>query len=156
MTDDIRPRNHTKLAMFIFALLLIGFAIGMVSDPKASYAGFIKPSFAPPAWLFGPVWTVLYIMIAIAGWRLHEHDPGSHEMQLWWGQLVLNFLWTPIFFMASLRGLALAVILVLLVLIALLITRLWPRERGTALLLAPYAVWVAFASLLNAEIIRLN
>jgi tryptophan-rich sensory protein len=145
-----------RLAAFIVGIVLVGFAIGMVSNPKDAYAGFIKPSFAPPAWVFGPVWTALYVMIGIAGWRIHERAPASTEMRLWWAQMVLNFIWTPIFFLASSRALALTVILALLAVIGWLIARLWRRDRSAALLLVPYAAWVGFATLLNAAIVRLN
>lgn len=156
MTGVSLRSSYLKLAAFILGIVLIGFAIGMVSNPRDTYASFIKPSFAPPAWVFGPVWTLLYVMIAIAGWRIHERSPASAEMRLWWTQMVLNFIWTPVFFMASSRGFALAVILALLGTILWLIVRLWGLDRASALLLAPYAAWVGFASLLNAEILRLN
>jgi tryptophan-rich sensory protein len=148
--------RYLKLALFIFGVLLIGFAIGMASDPKVSYASFIKPAFAPPGWLFGPVWTVLYVMIAVVGWRLSETADRDGEMKLWWAQMALNFIWTPLFFMAGLRGVALGVVVLLLAVIVLLIFRLWRADRLSALLLVPYAGWVTFASVLNAAIIRLN
>lgn len=156
MSPTSRTPDYLKLAVFIGSIMLIGFAIGMSSNPKATYANLIKPPFAPPAWVFGPVWSALYIMIATAGWRLHERDPGGLDMGVWWAQMALNFLWTPVFFMVALKGIALAVILVLLALVTVLIARLWRRDRTAALLLVPYAVWVAFAALLNAEIVRLN
>jgi tryptophan-rich sensory protein len=145
-----------RLALFITAILLAGFLIGYTSNPQASYAGFAKPSFAPPAWVFGPVWTLLYVMIGIAGWRLYETDPRSTEMRLWWAQMALNFAWTPVFFTAGARALALAIILTLLALIVALVLRLWPRDRTAALLLVPYAGWVGFATALNAAIVALN
>lgn len=145
-----------RLLGFIGGIVMIGFAIGMISNPKDAYASFIKPSFAPPAWVFGPVWTLLYIMIGIAGWRIYERAPASAEIRLWWAQMILNFIWTPIFFLASSRAFALAVILVLLALIVSLISRLWSRDRTAGLLLVPYAAWVGFATLLNAAIVRLN
>lgn len=150
------PAALLRLAAFIGGLLLVGFLTGYASNPKATYGSFVQPSFAPPAWLFGPVWTVLYIMIAVVGWRLYEAAADSVEMRLWWAQLALNFLWTPVFFMLGSRALALAVILALLALIIVLIRRLWPQDRTGALLLVPYALWVAFATVLNAAIVRLN
>jgi len=156
MTGRVTTGGWLKLLAFVALILLVGFLIGHASDPKAAYAAFRKPWFAPPAWVFGPVWSVLYIMIAIAGWRLHERDPASPEMRLWWSQLALNFLWSPVFFMAEGRGAALVIILALLILLLTLVGRLWRDDRTTMLLLVPYAGWVAFATLLNAAIVSLN
>lgn len=156
MTDRTTPARWLRLLGFIAGILLIGFAIGMVSNPKASYAAFVKPWFSPPAWVFGPVWSLLYVMIAIAGWRLYERDPASGTMRLWWAQLVLNFLWTPVFFMAQGRAAALLIILILLALIVRLISKTLPEDRITAWLLMPYAAWVAFATVLNGAIVYLN
>ena len=97
-------------------LLLVtggGLAIGYFTAPSEWYAGLAKPSFNPPGWIFGPVWTVLYILIAVAGWRTFERDRRSWPMRLWWAQLVLNFLWPPVFFAAHRIGLALVVILLM-------------------------------------------
>lgn len=106
--------------------------------------------------MFGPVWTVLYILIAIAGWSVWLRDRGSWPMELWWSQLTLNFLWSPIFFSAHRIGFALAVILALLAVILAFIAAAWRQDRMAAWLFAPYAAWVAFASVLNASIFALN
>lgn len=156
MTERSSFKGYATLAAFILGLVAIGFAIGMLSNPKATYASFTKPAFAPPAWVFGPVWTLLYIMIGVAGWRIHQRAPTSVEMKQWWAQMLFNFSWTPAFFMLSSRGLALAIIVILLATILSLIARLWSRDRTAALLLLPYAAWVGFATVLNAEILRLN
>lgn len=148
--------SYARLASFILGIVLIGVLIGFLSDPKTAYAGLAKPSFAPPPWVFGPVWTLLYVMIGVAGWRLHEAAPDSSAMRLWWVQMALNFIWTPIFFTAGLRGVALAVILVLLAAILRLIALCWRKDHTSALLLVPYAAWVGFATLLNAAVYRLN
>lgn len=145
-----------RLFLFVGGILLAGFLIGYTSNPKASYAGFVRPSFAPPAWVFGPVWTLLYIMIGIVGWRLYEAAGSRAGMRLWWGQMLLNFAWTPVFFTAGARTLALVIILALLGTIVALVGWLWSRDRTAALLLVPYAAWVSFASVLNAGIVALN
>ena len=77
-------------------------------------------------------------------------------MKLWWAQLLLNFLWSPMFFSAHRIDLALALILLLLLIILGFIVTSWRKDRMVALLFAPYAVWVAFATLLNASIFSLN
>ena len=77
-------------------------------------------------------------------------------MTIWWGQLALNFLWSPVFFSAHLTGVALAIILILLIAIVAFIASSWNRCWTAALLFLPYAAWVAFASMLNAGIVLLN
>jgi tryptophan-rich sensory protein len=133
-----------------------GLAIGSVTAPGEWYAGLTKPVFNPPNWSFAPVWTVLYVLIGMAGWRTFERDRGGWPMRLWWTQLVLNFLWSPTFFAAHRIGLALLIILLLLATILAFIIVSWRLDRATAWLFAPYAAWVAFASVLNGAIWRLN
>src|SRR4051794_28977474 len=82
-----------------------------ITAPGEWYAALAKPSFNPPNWLFAPVWTVLYVLIAVAGWRTFERDQRGGPMKLWWAQLALNFLWSPVFFGAHRIGLALLIIL---------------------------------------------
>ncbi|MER2537334.1 MAG: TspO/MBR family protein [Rhizobiaceae bacterium] len=145
------------LRLFLFLLLVVGGGslIGVTVQPGTWYAGLQKPPFNPPNWIFAPVWTTLYVMIAVAGWRSWER--GGAQMRLWWGQLVLNFAWTPVFFGAHLLGPALAVIAALLAAILAFMAAARRRRDGvSALLFAPYAAWVAFATLLNASIWWLN
>lgn len=144
------------LALFLVLVVGGGLAIGALTAPGAWYAGLAKPSFNPPGWLFGPVWTLLYVLIAVAGWRTFARDRAGSPMRLWWTQLALNFLWSPVFFAAHRIGLALLVVLLLLAAILGFIVLSWRRDRVAAWLFAPYAAWVAFASLLNAAIFALN
>ena len=106
--------------------------------------------------MFAPVWSVLYVRIAVAGWRTFERDRAGWPMKLWWAQLVLNFLWSPVFFAAHRIGLALVVILLLLAAILAFIVASWRQDRLVPWLFAPYAAWVGFASLLNGAISALN
>ena len=78
------------LILFLFLLLVVGggSVVGMTNMPGEWYEGLVKPSFNPPTWVFGPVWTVLYIMIAVAGWRTFEHRRASTAMKVWWLQLL--------------------------------------------------------------------
>ena len=133
-----------------------GLAIGFLTAPGIWYAGLAKPVFNPPNWLFAPVWTVLYALIAVAGWRTFERDGGGWPMRLWWAQLVLNFLWSPTFFAAHRIGLALLIILLLIAAILAFIVTSWRQDRVSAWLFVPYAAWVSFASVLNGAIWRLN
>lgn len=147
-----------RIAIAPFILLVVGggLLIGVFTAPGAWYEALAKPSFNPPNWLFGPVWTFLYVMIAIAGWRVWQADRSGTAMKLWWLQLALNFLWSPSFFTLQNVTLALLVILALLLTIFAFIATSWQTDRLAAWLFVPYAAWVAFASLLNGAIRALN
>lgn len=144
------------LAFFLILTVGGGLAIGFLTMPGEWYVKLTKPWFTPPNSIFAPVWTVLYIMIAIAGWRTFTRDALGAAMIVWIIALVLNFVWSPVFFGVHSPTAALAVILALLVNILVFIFLSWPQDSMTALLFAPYAVWVAFATVLNAAICRLN
>ena len=146
-------RRPLIYAVFLIAVLGVGLVIGSVTRPDGWYAALAKPPFNPPNWVFAPVWSVLYVMIAIAGARTFE---GGRGFALWLGQMALNFAWTPVFFGLHRPGLALGIILALLVLILAFIATRWRDDRTSAMLFVPYAAWVAFASALNASIVVLN
>ncbi len=141
-----------------FILLVVGggLLIGYLNVPGQWYEGLVKPSFNPPNWIFGPVWTVLYVFVAIAGWRVWQRDPRGPSTRVWGVQLTLNFLWSPVFFSAQQIGIALIVILFLLLSVLIFLVLEWRHDRMASLLFAPYAAWVGFASLLNASIFMLN
>ncbi|WP_347265007.1 TspO/MBR family protein [Nitrobacter sp.] len=149
---------NRMFSLIVFLILVIGggLAIGFLTVPGEWYAALAKPAFNPPNWLFAPVWTLLYILIAIAGWRVFERNRDGLPMKLWWLSLLLNFLWSPTFFLAHKVGAALVVILLLLATIVAFIGTAWRRDRVAAWLFAPYAAWVAFASVLNGSIWTLN
>src|SRR5690606_19499669 len=98
-----------------FLILVVGggAVIGIYTSPGEWYAALEKPDFNPPNWVFGPVWTALYVMIAVAGWRIWLAAPRSAAMRLWQAQLLLNFAWSPVFFTLQMTGAAFAVILLL-------------------------------------------
>lgn len=133
-----------------------GLLIGYATLPGEWYASLAKPPFNPPNWVFAPAWTLLYVLIAVAGWRTWERERAGAAMKIWALQLVLNFAWSPTFFGAKQMGPALVVILALLASIALFIATVWNRDRVSGWLFAPYALWVAFATLLNASLLLLN
>ncbi|WP_300010293.1 TspO/MBR family protein [Pseudonocardia sp.] len=123
------------------------------------YAALQQPTWAPPAWLFGPVWTVLYLAIAVSGWLVWRRAGWSGAtvaLSLFAAQLVLNALWTPLFFGAGLFGLAFAEIVVLWLAIVATIVAFARHSRPAAALLLPYLAWVTFASALNLAIWLLN
>ena len=148
----------SRLGVLLFLVLVVGggWLIGFTNRPGPWYAGLAKPSFTPPGWLFAPVWTVLYVFIAIAGWRTARDSPRSFAMVLWWVQLGLNFVWTPIFFSAHQISFALAIVTLLVLVNLTFIATTWKMDRVSALLFIPYAAWTAFATTLNGGIFVLN
>jgi translocator protein len=145
-----------SLVLFVALVLGGGLIIGFVTAPGAWYATLSKPPFSPPNWIFAPVWSTLYFIIAAAGWRVWRKDRNSAQMKLWWGQLALNFIWSPIFFSAHRIDIALGVIVLLLITIIGFMVITWRQDKIASLLFAPYAAWVAFASVLNGAIWLLN
>jgi len=143
------------LAAFLVVVIGGGLLIGFVTRPDAWYAGLAKPPFNPPNWVFAPVWTVLYVLIAIAGARTFARGLDL-AFALWVTQLALNSVWSPVFFRLHRPGLALSVVAALLAAIVAFIVQRWHADNVSALLFVPYAGWVAFATLLNASIMRLN
>ena len=145
-------------SLFLFFALVLGggLVMGFLTAPGAWYATLSKPPLSPPNWIFAPVWATLYVMIAIAGWRVWRRGSGKPPMRLWWVQLALNFAWSPIFFSAHRIDIALGVIVLLLIAIVGFIATAWRRDKIASLLFAPYAIWVAFASLLNGALWLLN
>jgi tryptophan-rich sensory protein len=126
------------------------------SSSRDTYNALDQPPFAPPGWVFGPVWTLLYVLIALAGWLVWRQVGVDRSFVAYAVQLVLNGLWTPIFFAGERYQLALVEIVVLLVAVVVTIAMFARRSRAAAWLLVPYAAWVGFATALNAGIVVLN
>lgn len=153
------------LSAAVFVLVVAAVAVaGSTAAGSAGdqYATFARPAWAPPSWLFGPVWTVLYLAIAAAGWRVYwVGGSGSlravrPEMLLYTVGLALNALWTPLFFAAGVRATALVDIVLLDLVIVATIALFMRRDRIAAFLLVPYFFWTSFATALNLSIVVLN
>ena len=149
------------LALLLESLLLayVIEAIGAIASVHAAafYARLVQPSWAPPAWLFGPVWTLLYSLMGIALWRVwRSSSPRAAAVGLFLAQLAVNALWSWLFFRWHLGGAAFAWIVLLLVLIGATLVAFWRIDRAAALLLAPYLGWVAFATALSWSIWQAN
>jgi tryptophan-rich sensory protein len=129
------------------------------SEIAGWYRTLVRPPIAPPNWVFGPVWTVLYALMAVAAWRVSQTAPSparNWALALFGVQLGLNLLWSLIFFRKHLIGVALAEVALLWVAIGVT-TQLFGRiQPAAAWLLAPYWAWVTFATALNAAFWRLN
>jgi len=151
-----KRRSWITLVIFLAVVIAVGGFIGSSTNTGEWYQFLNKPPFNPPSWLFPPVWFILYVMVAIAGWRTWMRDRSSAAMKVWFAQLLLNWAWTPTFFLAHLLWPALAIIIVLLALIVLFILAVRRYDRISAGLFVPYALWVAFAALLNGWIALMN
>jgi len=145
---------------FVGLCLLAGAVSGgtTIANVRGWYATQTPPLGTPPDWVFGPVWTTLYVMMGIAGWRIWRGpDVGQRRALILWGwQLLANALWAPAFFGLHSPALAMVVVLVLLVLIGRTITAFSALDRLAAVLLVPYAVWTCYATYLNAGFLWLN
>jgi tryptophan-rich sensory protein len=149
-------RRLAKLVFFILLCVGGGALIGIIAGPDEWYAALNKPWFNPPGWVFAPVWTALYVLIAVAGYRTWLRNGPGTGMVLWFGQLGLNFLWPLVFFLLHSLWAALAVIILLLLAILAFMAFAARRDRGSFILFIPYLLWVSFAALLNLSILWLN
>jgi tryptophan-rich sensory protein len=152
-------RGWVALATFVGLNVLVSALGGWVTSTSVGswYQGLAKPAFNPPDWVFGPVWSVLYLMIAVAGWRAWRRGVVARPALLAYAvQLALNLSWSFVFFGARLIGPALLVIAALLVAIVVNAMLFWRLDRLAGALLVPYAAWVAFAAVLNFALWRLN
>lgn len=149
-------KKYSPLLLFLVLVVGGGSLIGIMNVPGEWYATLNKPSFNPPNWVFGPVWTVLYVLIAIAGWRVWQREDLREAMWVWWAQLGLNFLWSPVFFSLQSPGGALIVILAMLTAIVMFIRLVWNSDRVSGVLFLPYLAWVSFATLLTMAVFVLN
>ena len=136
-------------------------AVGALSTRRARdfYAGLVKPSWAPPGWLFGPVWTVLYLLMAMAAWlvwRTAGWSGAALALSLFLAQLACNALWSWLFFAWRRGALAFAEIILLLALIVATVVAFYQVQTLAAVLLLPYLAWVAFATALTLVVWRAN
>ena len=147
--------RYGLLALFLAVSLGGGMLVGISNPPGEWYAALAKPSFNPPDWLFPPAWTLLYILIGIAGWRVFLAKLRL-PFGLWVLQLAINFAWSPTFFGQHMIGFGLVILLAMLATILAFLAVTWRLDRPAALCFVPYALWVSFAGLLNGAIWWLN
>lgn len=143
------------LGVSLVIVLGVGFAIGLTIRPGEWYASLSKPFFTPPNWLFGPAWTAIYILIAVAGWRVALVTGfKTPSFRLWILQLLLNWSWTPVFFGLHQMAVGLLVVVALLVTVIAFILKV--PDRIAAWCFVPYALWLGYATVLNAGVLALN
>ena len=146
-------KKAAALIGFIVLCELAGTTGALITD-ASWYVALDRPSWAPPGWVFGPVWVTLYAMMGVAAWLVwRSHAPNRRAALTWFAvQLVLNAAWTPVFFGAKSLGGGLIVIVMLLLAIAATIAAYRHVSRAAAWLMVPYLAWVGFATALNAAL----
>jgi benzodiazapine receptor len=157
--DDPKLANRRPLLFFQLVTLAVGASASVFTEPNITtwYAGLTHPSFAPPNWVFAPVWTTLYVLMAVAAWRVWRiTGTRSLEIGAYAVQLIFNFAWSAIFFAVHRIGPAFIEICVLLVLILATTILFWRRDWVAGLLLLPYLAWTGFAAALNDAFWALN
>ena len=158
------PFSFPKQVIGLLVWLLLAFAAaaaGGLASIQAGpfYLGLVRPPWAPPPWLFGPVWSVLYLLMAVAAWLVWRAGAAKRSaagLAVFTVQLALNALWTWLFFAWHRGAWAFAEIVLLWVLIAVTMTLFARTHRLAAALLLPYLAWVTFAAALNFSLWRLN
>lgn len=166
MNEGFNPstlhRRHPLLGLAVCLILtFIVAGLGALASSRAApfYQSLVRPDWAPPAWLFGPVWTVLYILMAFAAWlvwREHGLKNARVALGLFVVQLLFNGLWTWIFFTWQQGALAFAEIQLLWALIFGTLVAFWRLHRLASFLLMPYLAWVSFACALSFSMWQLN
>jgi tryptophan-rich sensory protein len=156
------PKTRTgSLLVFLLICYAVAFIAGIMTRPQIApwYTHWAKPAWGPPNWLFAPVWTILYGMMAVAGWKVWcsaDSKPRTAALWIYGLQLSANFLWSPIFFALHRIAMGFLVIASLAVLLVLFILVCWSFQRKAAWLFMPYLLWISFAAVLNYTIWTMN
>ncbi|MEV4051634.1 TspO/MBR family protein [Amycolatopsis sp. NPDC049688] len=158
MTERAPHRNPwLMLAGFVGVVAVVAVVAALAAaSAREVYARLEQPSWAAPASWFSPVWTVLYVMIAVAGWLYWRTDGETRGFAAYGVGLLFNLLWTPLFFEGRATGVALADIVLLDVTVVVTIALFGRRSKAAAALLVPYLAWILYATALNAAILVLN
>ena len=153
--------THWRGLIVWLLITLAAGALGALAtrDARAFYGGLVKPAWAPPGWLFGPVWTTLYVMMGVAAWLVWRNAGwagATGALSLFVAQLVCNAAWSWFFFAWRRGALAFADIVILLILIVATLIAFGRVHRLAAVLLVPYLAWVTFATVLTHAVWRAN
>lgn len=158
MNSGLKIESLLMLVGFVSVCFLAA-AMGAIFRPGAWYEQLAKPSWRPPNWLFAPVWTLIYLTIAVSGWLVWREAglaEGALPLAIYLVQLLLNAAWTPLFFGLHRPDLAFVDIVLLWLSIIATMMAFHPVSQTAAFLLLPYLLWVTFAAALNFSIWRLN
>jgi tryptophan-rich sensory protein len=162
MMQKSELNNTLKLVTSIIICLLAGYIGSIFTSPSipAWYANLEKPPFNPPAWIFAPVWTMLFVLMGISAYLVWDKGAQNKDVRLslfiFGVQLMLNVLWSFLFFRMHSPFYAFVEIIILWAAIALTILNFYRISRTAGLMLIPYILWVSFAAVLNFYILRLN
>ena len=146
----------------LFLLILITFTASAISSFTTSsfkepwYSGITLPSFNPPTWVFAPVWTILYIMMSVAVWKIWINTFDLKLLKLYFIHLFFNATWSIVFFGFHQIGLALINLIIILIFIFLLMQRYLAKDKISFYLMIPYFLWSSYALILNSTIFILN
>lgn len=159
-TSRTRPKSLLVLVISVAAVAVASLLGGLAGSSSAQdYARLQQPGFAPPSWVFGPTWTLLYGLMAIAAWLVWRTGPSPETrraLMFYAVQLVLNAAWTPLFFGLGWRGVAFFELAVLLAVLVATTVLFWRRSVLAGALLLPYLAWSTFALCLNFAVWQLN
>jgi len=161
MSDNTKKNYVTNiLGLAFWIALTFGVAsFGAQFEPGLWYAGIAKPDWTPPGWVFGPVWGILYLTMSISAWLIWQRrfaGTTKAPLALYVAQLVLNGLWSWLFFGRQMIGAALVDLIALTVLVAVTMAAFMRVRKAAGYMMLPYLLWVAFASALNFQIWRMN
>ena len=148
--------KFVTLLIFIVVVEGVGFFLGTNFPADSWYETLNKPFFMPPPETFGLVWPILYLLVALAGWRVFASEGKLPGWGLWVGQLILNWAWSPIFFGAHQIFWGIWIIAGTLSLSLAFMSVTWDKDRFSALCFVPYCAWLTFALLINASVWVLN
>lgn len=151
----MNKRSVAAFAIFLAAVVLTA-VFGAQFAPGPWYASLIKPDWNPPSWLFGPVWTILYLVNAIAVWRVWRRGEKDVAIVVWFLHLIPNALWSYFFFGLHRLDWALVDIILLNLALIAVVALFYRRDKIAGWLMLPYLVWVAFAGFLNWTLFSLN
>ena len=150
----MKIKNYFSFILWVLAPIAIGFVIGSLSKSDIStwYQTLNRSSLTPPNYVFPVVWTILYAAIGACGWRIWSVSlfPKLRRIKaLYIGQLILNWLWSPLFFNRHFTGIALLVVISMDILVARLVWTAYPKIKSVSFLMTPYLFWLLFATYLN-------
>lgn len=153
-----KVKRYIHLVVWVLALLGVGYLMGGITESSLSdwYVSLPHSKLTPPNYVFGIVWTILYVMIAIGGWLIWEAEKfegQSTVKHVFVLQLFLNWTWSPLFFYYRQINTALACIVAIFILVGYIILQCWNNLRLVSILLLPYLIWLGFAAYLNAVIV---
>jgi len=151
-----KKTNQILSFLFFIAIPLLGGYLSSQFSMVNTYSQLYKPDFFPPAWLFAPVWTILYILMGIAAYLVWKKGEAKEQLFIFSLQLILNLLWSPIFFGLHQYFWAFIEILILLIVIIWTIISFNRKSKTAAYLMIPYLFWVSFATILNYVVFMIN